>query len=146
MSNLDSWKETFLDKLHTAQEHCANQFEKAIDRVVMPVFQDLATFLRDNGFQVSTPLKEPSRRSFKFELAENAYLLVIFRFTGVGEFELLSETFAPGAEPVMEKSLQRVADVEEAWTEQQFRTGLDRFVNLLGGESTARPEPELAAV
>ena len=130
--DLDGWKQNFLGKLHQAQTACAKQFEDALDIAVTPVFEDMATFLRDNGFTVSTPLNESGRRSYKFELAENAYLLVIFRFTSVGEFELRRETFVPGSDPVLEKDACRIADVNADWTRSQFAAGLDRFVELLG--------------
>ena len=129
---LDGWKQDFLDKLHHAQAACARQFEDALDIAVTPVFEEMATFLRDNSFTVSTPLSESGRRSFKFELAENAYLLAIFRFTSVGEFELRCETFVPGSDPVLEKSVGRITDVNADWARKQFATGLDRFVELLG--------------
>lgn len=83
------------------------------------------------------PLNEPGRRSFKFELAENAYLLMIFRFSGVGEFELRTETFVPGAEPVLQKAVGRLTDLTEEWAGRQFQGGLDSFVGLLGGSEDA---------
>jgi hypothetical protein len=141
-----SWKRSFLEKLHEAQAQCDKQFEEALDRAVVPVFDDLTTFLRDNGFNVSTPLTEPGRRSFKFGLAENAYLLMIFRFACVGEFELRTETFVPGAEPSLEKSVGRIADIDEEWTQRRFEDGLDRFVDLLSEKSAAESSMELTAV
>jgi len=143
---VDSWKESFLEKLHEAQTRCAKQFEEALERAVVPAFDELSPFLRDNGFKVSTPLSEAGRRSFKCELAENAFLLMIFRFSGVGEFELRTETFVPGVEPMLDKSMGRVADVDEDWSQKQFRAGLDRFVDLLSDKTAAKPREELAVV
>lgn len=143
---MDSWKESFLEKLHDAQASCAKQFEEALDRAVAPAFDELTPFLRDNGFTVSTPLSEPGRRSFKCELAENAYVLLIFRFYGVGDFELRSETFVPGAQPVLEKSTGCVADIDEQWSREQLRSGLTRFVDLLADKTVAEPSEELTAV
>lgn len=143
---MDSWRRTFLEKLHQAQAQCAKRFEEALDRAVVPVFDDLSGFLHNNGFQVLTPLREKGRRSFKFELAENAYLLLTFRFSVVGEFELRSETFAPGAEPILERSVGRVADIDPAWAQEQFQAGLDRLVDLLGNETALEPSAEVATV
>lgn len=142
---MDAWKRSFLDKLHTAQAKCVKQFEAALRDHVEPVIDELSGFLRDNGFRVSSPLQEQGRRSFKFELAENAYLLTIYRFTGVGEFELRCELFVPGKEPVLQKSVVRVPDVTEAWAQKQFREGLDSFVALLTGD-VEEPADELVAV
>ena len=143
---VDSWKRCFLEKLHGALSRWAEQFEVALDGAVVPIFERLASFLRDNGFNVSTPLKEVGRRSFKCQLAENAFVLMIFHFSGVGEFELRSETFVPGAEPILEKSVGRLEDLDEAWAQAKFQTTLDRFVDLLAGETAAEPREELAAV
>ncbi len=143
---VDSWKRSFLDKLHEALSRCGRQFEEALDRAVVPAFDELAAFLRDNGFDVSTPLSELGRRSFKCELAENAYVLMIFRFLSVGEFELRTETFVPGAEPTLEKSVGRLDDVDEAWARAQFEAGLDRFIDLLADKADAEPSEALAAV
>ncbi len=143
---MDNWKSSFLEKLHRAQEQCARKFSDAIDQAVAPVFDDLAEFLRDNGFEASTPLKEAGHRSFKMELAENAYVLMIFRFTGVGEFEMRTETFVPGAEPILDKSPCRVVDIDRDWAQRRFQDALDRFVDLLAGQKVASEADQLVAV
>jgi len=143
---VSNWKESFLGKLHEAQSECAKQFEDTLDRVVAPVFEEMSSFLGDNGFKISTPLSESGRRSFKFELAENAYLLMIFRFSGIAEFELRDEVFAPGTEPMLEKSVGRLADIDKEWATSQFQAGLDHFVDLLVGRKAEEPSAELVEV
>ncbi|RMF77221.1 MAG: hypothetical protein D6744_11560 [Planctomycetota bacterium] len=134
---MDRWKESFLKKLSQAQNQCGQRFEDALDQFVEPAFQDIGGFLRDNGFQISKPLSEEGRRSYKFELAENAYQLVIFRFSGIGEFELRTETFVPGADPKLEKSVCNVADIDESWAAGRFQSALDAFVEQLGNSDRA---------
>ena len=141
---MDSWKRSFLDKLHQAQAKRVRQFEDALERFVVPVFDGLSDFLRDNEFKVSMPVNEQCRRSFKCELAENAYLLIILRFSGVDELELRTETFVPASEPILEKSVGRVSDITKDWAQSVFQGGLDRFVHLLSGEKAAEPSAELA--
>ena len=143
---MDSWKSQFLDKLRDAQSQCAKQFETALDTFVAPVFDDLSGFLRDNGFQVSNPLNENGRRSFKAELAENAYVLLIFRFAGVGEFEMRTEIFVPGAEPVLERENGRLADIDSDWAQTSFQGCLDRFVDALATQESETPTAEPALV
>ncbi len=143
---MDSWKDSFLKKLHKVQSRCAQQFEDALDGSVVPVFDELSAFLGDNGFRVSMPLNEPGRRSFKLELAENAYFLVLFRFAGVDEFELRSETFVPGSEPILERCTGRTSDMDRDWGQSLFQVGLDRLVELLGGQGAEEPSPAVAAV
>jgi len=143
---MDQWKGTFLDKLNQAQAHWVKRFEDALDNNFLPVCDDYKTFLADNGFRFSVPLREPGRRSFKFELAENAYVLMIFRSAGVGEFELHVESFVPGSEPVLTKLTTRVTDLVESWSTQQLRAGLDGFVDLLAGSTKSEPVEELVGV
>jgi hypothetical protein len=143
---VDSWKGCFLNKLQEVQSKCAQKFEDVLKSAVVPVYSDLSAFLADNGFEVSTPLTDPGHRSFKFELAENAYLLIIFRFTGVDEFELRTETLAPGSEPVLEKHTGRMSDMRKEWARSLFQAGLDRFVDLLGGQEAESTKEAVATV
>lgn len=139
----DQWKKSFRDKLQQAQSKCATQFEAALEKTVVPVFEEFSGFLRENGFKLSRPLREQGHRSFKFELAENAYLLFIYKFTCVGEFELRTEIFSPGSEPVLKKNPCRVADVNKKWVEQVFEAGLDELVDLLNRAAEEKATPEL---
>jgi hypothetical protein len=132
---MDAWKKQFMDKLGKAQQTCAKRFEDALDQAVKPAFDDLAQFLRDNGFKVSQPLAERGRRSFKFELAENAYLLILVRFGGLGELELRSEAFTPGDKPMMRRFVGGLNEISPAWAEKQFRAALDEFIDLLSGKN-----------
>jgi hypothetical protein len=147
---MDSWKDNFAHKLQSAQSNWNKQFETVLDEQVVPVFEDIASFVRDHGFATSIPLHDDGKRSFKFELAENAYLLMIFRSSGIGEFELRCEAFAPGAEPGLSKSIERLADVNKEWSQQKFQSALDGFVSHLNGKAAgnadAKAEPELATV
>lgn len=142
---MDGWKKHFIDKLGKAQQSCAQRFEDALDEAFNPVFEDLSAFLRDNGFKVTQPLRENGRRSFKFELAENAYLLVLVRFGGLGDFELRSEAFVPGNKPVLRKFVGGLKDLSTPWAEKQFRTALDQFIELLSGTSTPQQSVDESA-
>lgn len=130
---VSDWKKGFLDKLSQAQSQWTRRFEETLESNVSPVFEEMKVFLADNGFHTSNPLRDQGRRSFKFELAENAYLLMIFRSLGVGEFEVRCETFVPGCDPVFRKSVVRVPDVNETWARGQFQSALDNFVDMLAG-------------
>lgn len=144
---MEDWKRSFSDKLREVQNHWIQQFETKLDNHVTPMFDDLSAFVRNHGFNTSIPMHEEGRRSFKFELAENAYLLLIFRSTSIGEFELRTESFTPGHEPLLGKSIERLSDVDDDWTTQRFQQALDAFVEHLGGEKKSAVEDEaLAAV
>jgi hypothetical protein len=138
--HMNNWQSNFLDKLNKVQTQWVRSFESTMDRFIMAAFEDVASFVRDNGFKVSTPLQDDGRRSFKFELSENAYLLMIFRFSGVGEFELRCESFTPGGEPTLSKSMMRLADVDEEWAGKQFQSALDSFLEAMAGSRFQQAE------
>ena len=141
-----SWKKGFLDKLGEAQKQWLRDFDTAMDEHVSPGYDEVREFLSNNGFRVSKPLREEGRRSFKFELAENAYVLVLFRAAGVNEFEIRAETFVPAREPVLSKAMARVKDLNMDWAQEQFQTALDNFVSLLSGDELVPEDQELVAV
>ena len=128
---MDDWRRNFVQKLGKAQSQWVRMFEDALTDHIVPVFDDFGSFVCNHGFRVCTPLREQGRRSFKFELAENAYLLLIFRSVSIGEFEMCSESFVPGREPLLDKSTVRIADVDRKWAERQFRSALDSFIDAL---------------
>jgi len=137
---MNNWQNSFLEKLGKVQTQWMRNFETTMERCVTPAFDDVCAFVRDNGFKVSTPLHDDGRRSYKFELSENAYLLMIFRFSGVGEFEVRCESFTPGGEPLLTKSMMRVAEVDEEWATRQFQTALDAFVEAMTGSKFQKAE------
>lgn len=143
---MDNWQRTFSDKLSKVQTQWVRQFEEAIEAGVAPVYEDLSAFLREQGIRVSTPLLDEGRRSYKFELSENAYLLMIFRYTGVGEFELRTECFVPGGEPVLTRNALRLSDVDDDWTRRQFQAALDAFIDLLSGSKFRKAEEAVLTV
>jgi hypothetical protein len=140
------WKTNFTEKLKDVQGRWLRQFDEVLDNRVTPVFDDVAQFVRNHGFATSVPMKDDGRRSFKFELAENAYLLLIVKAEGVGEFVLSRESFVPGREPLQHEQADRLADVTETWARQQFEEALDEFVDHLSSATADAAEPELEAV
>lgn len=134
---MDQWKQSFLQKLNKAQTQYQQRFEAALEGPVQTALNEIGPFLCDNGFRTSTPLREPGRRSIKFELSENAYTLLLFRFSGVGEYELRTESFAPGQDPQLARSVGRVCDIDRKWALQRFQKSLDQFVDLLNASTSS---------
>ena len=128
---MDNWKQTFLDKLTQAQSQWISRFDEALNTHFVPIFEEYRQFLADNGFRLSVPMREPGRRSFKFELSENAYLLMILRAMGVGELELRCESFVPGCDPAHSRSVGLVSQVTQEWVTERVRGALETFVDLL---------------
>jgi hypothetical protein len=142
---MDQWKQTFAKRLSDVQARWAVQFDDTLDNSVNTVFHELADFLLEYGITAAIPMQEPGRRSFKFELAEDAYLLVIFRSRAVDEFELSRQSFALGSETKLRKSTERLSTVTKELSRREFQAALDAFIELLGGPQVPTEE-ELAAV
>ena len=142
---MEQWKQTFVKKLGDVQARWAAQFDDALDSAVNPVFHELAEFLQQNNFTAAMPMQEAGRRSFKFELAEDAYLLLIFRSRAVGEFEFTRQSFVLGNEPKVRKTTERISSVNEDWARNEFQVALDAFIERLGGAAVPTEE-ELAVV
>ncbi len=128
---MDAWKRSFSEKLAQAQSRWATRLDEALDAAATPVFGELQEFLTNNGITPATPLREKGRRSYKFELAEDAYVLLLFRGRGVGEFELTRETFVLGQRPQVRKTTERLTVLTPEWVQQEFQAALDDFVDLL---------------
>jgi len=145
---MDNWKQTFLDKLTQAQSQWLTRFDEALDTHFVPIFEEYRQFLADNGFRLSMPMREPGRRSFKFELSENAYLLMILRAIGVGELELRCDSFVPGCDPAHSRSVGLVSQVTQEWVTERLRGALETFVELLSQASppnVSEPVEELVS-
>ncbi len=130
---MDAWKQSFVSKLDDARSHWSQHFDNLLESVVAPAFDEFGVFLQNHEFSSSQPMKEPGRRSFKFELSENTYVLLMFRSTGLGSFELRSECFVPGRDSQNDQSDHRVSDLDDGWARGQFQAALDAFVELLSG-------------
>ncbi len=135
------WKQSFTEKLGRVQTQWGARLDEALDQHVQPVFEDLTGFLGRHGFTASVPLHEVGRRSFKFELVEDAYVLLIFKSVGLGEFELSCETFVLGTEPKARRVRERIGRLNADWARQEFESTLNAFVELLSG-APVQPEAE----
>ena len=140
---MDAWKQSFVSKLDDARSHWSQRFDNLLESVVNPAFDEFGEFLQNHEFSSSQPMNEPGRRSFKFELSENTYVLRMFRSTGLGSFEVRSECLVPGHDPQNGKSNYRVSDLDDDWARGQFQAALDVFAELLAGsQEQSREESE----
>ncbi len=129
---MDEWKRSFAKRIGHVRTNWAGRLDEALDATVMPVFKEFIEFLRGNGFDASVPMQDVGHRSLKFELAENAYVLLIFASKALDEFEFSRELFVLGGEPDSETSVERVSSLDRPWVERQFQEALDAFVEVLG--------------
>lgn len=128
---MDEWKRSFAKRIGHVRSNWAGQLDAALDATVMPVFEEFTEFLRENGFDAAVPMQDGGHRSLKFELAENAYVLLIFASKALDEFEFSRELFVLGQEPDSETSVERVSSLDRPWVQGQFQAALDAFVEVL---------------
>lgn len=149
MSDMNTrWQSGFLKRLEDLRGDWVKRFESTIAECMEPAFDELSAFVSKHGFRGSAPLRQSDRRSFKFELAENAYVLVTFRHEGIDDMVAMCEYFVPGSQPGSYETRVACGDVNREWACLQFQDALDAFVSAF---STARRaekplDLELAAV
>jgi hypothetical protein len=137
---MNEWHSAFLRRLESARKQWLQRFEVFASEQIEPVFERYAEFTRQHEFRVSTPDCERGTRLFKFALTENGYVLFTFRMRGLEEVEVCTEVFVPGPEGVEPETDQAsVANVDEAWIELLFQSGLDRFIIAFGAASVGDP-------
>ncbi len=137
MSGNKQWRDGFVHKLDGLRSQWVDDFKHRVGNEVVPAFDEIATFVAEHGFRASSPVAQPDRQSFKFELAENAYVLMTLSHKSIDEVEMRYEYFTPGAAPGdLERSVQ-VQDVNRGWATAWFQEALDALVGNLTGEDKA---------
>lgn len=144
MSDMNSrWQNGFLKRLEELRGDWVKNFEGAISASVEPAFEEVSAFVSKHGFRGVAPLRQSDRRSFKFELAENAYVLVTFRHEGIDDLLATCEYFVPGAQPGCYETRVACADVNREWAVLQFQDALDALVSAFGSARRAEKSLDL---
>ena len=148
MSGSNQWRQTFANRLDGLRSQWVDDFKRRLDSEVEPAFDELAGFVREHGFQTSSPLNQPERRSFKFELNENAFVLLTLSHESMGDVSLRCEYFAPGAQPGDLVHRAPLQDVDRDWATSRFQEALDAFVTAMekGGKVEGSFEQDLISV
>lgn len=147
----NDWQESFLRDLDELRSHWVQKFDEVAARCILPVYEEMADFLGKNGLKCSAPLTNKDRRAFRFEFAENAYLLLTFTHDGIEDLLLKVEYFVPGGDPGDYDVRAPLKDLNEDWARDQMQRAMDAFVrafksssDVAGGDSPA--DLELLAV
>jgi len=144
---MDKWKQGFAEKIEALQDQWRRQFDVLVEETLEPVFSEFDEFVRPWDFQASIPQAQSPVRTFKFTLAEDAYVLVFFRSKGVDTVQCLYEYAIPGqGTSKSRRSDTVVRNVSREWAKDCFQTALDDFVAKLTEAERAREtaEPALA--
>jgi hypothetical protein len=144
---MDEWQRDFASRIGALQEQWAARFTTLIESTAEPVSREFAEFLKPWNFRISAPRAESMLRSFKFELAEDAYVLIFFRGKGIDAVECEYESSVPGTGSAHGERTERPGrEADREWVESCFQRALDDFVAKLAEteNATASPEPALA--
>ena len=99
MSGNNQWRDGFVHKLDGLRSRWVGDFKSRVSSEVVPAFDEISSFVAEHGFRASSPVVQPDRQSFKFEMAENAFVLLTLSHESIGDVLLRCEYFAPGAQP-----------------------------------------------
>lgn len=144
---MDEWRHGFASKIGALQEQWAERFTTLIEGTAEPVFREFADFLKQWNFHISMPRAESTMHSFKFELVEDAYVLIFFRSKGIDAVECEYESSVRGMGATRGERTERAGhEADRKWVEGCFQRALDDFVAKLTEAEHARatPEPALA--
>lgn len=136
MAGKNDWRQSFTRKLEGLRSQWIKNFEEHMRDDVGPAFDEIASFVGEHGFRASSPLVQPDRRSFKFEMTENAYVLMTIRHNSVEEVVVKCEYFAPGADPGEYEVRAGLHEVNRGWAKERFQEALDTFVDALDKRRT----------
>jgi hypothetical protein len=146
-TGMSNWQQSFATKVEALREKCTRTFDNVAAEVVEPTFTKFEEFVSTCDFNVTRPQSQHGLRSFKFALAEDAYVLFQFRPRGVAEVECEYEIFVPSQGRIEAKRLRAsFSGADRDWVRGCFESGLDSFVSLygevtewLGNRDHARP-------
>lgn len=146
MSDMSKWQNSFARSMDNVRVHWVKRFDESVSQRVGPAFEEISAFVSKHGFRPSTPMKQGDRRSYKFELNENAYALLTFRHEGLDDMHMSCEYFVPGGDPGTYETRVSCADVTREWAGAQFQEALDSLVSALSATLSQQKDAELDLV
>ena len=143
---MNQWKEQFTQKFGVVRDASRKRFDQLSVETITPLFEEFRDFTRSLGFQPEAPVSSEGVRSFKFGLAENAYMLLTFRLDGWRHCVATADFFVstgPKPEPINAKV--ELGEANAAWVKARFQEPLDRFTDAFVGSmaGSSEFEPEL---
>jgi hypothetical protein len=146
---MNEWQERFARQMNKIREQSAGRFQKFSDDVLEPVFNDLSEFVAQWDMRATEPQNQNDRRTFKFALTEDAYVLLNFRLHGVEAVECGYECWIPGIgrQPGGHAHMN-LSEADRSWAESFFQACLDHLASQYsekhGSEKKDQAEPALA--
>jgi hypothetical protein len=147
---MNGWEKEFSKKMESLRDQSSKCLDRFMEESLEGAFGAVSAFLSQWNFQASMPQTQPGRRSFKFAMTEDAYVLIFFRLDGLDTLECESEYWIPGHgrnSGYCANISLRNADRE--WGESCFHKALDGFIARFGEaeqSAAAQAQPEPVAV
>jgi len=145
-ATMNTWQERFAQKLDNVREAADDFFQRFCGETLDVVFEEFCDFTSQRGLAGSAPLSKASVRTFKFEMSENAYVLITFRSCDLEHCEVMSELSIPRHEKISPaKNRVEVGDADNSWARRMFEEALDAFADALTASYTklANPSAEM---
>ncbi len=143
---MNTWQERFTQKLDNVREAAEGFFQRFCGETLDVVFDEFCDFTSQRGLAGSAPLAKANVRTFKFEMSENAYVLMTFRSCDLEHCEVISEFSIPHHEKLpTAKNRVEMGDADDAWARRMFEESLDAFADALTTSYTklANPSAEM---
>lgn len=123
---MTEWEKEFTRKMESLHEQSTTCLERFLQEDLQGAYSALSSFVAQWRFQTSTPQAQAGRRSFKFALTEEAYVIVTFRMenldTAVCEWEYGLPAVGRVSGTRCSSSLRKV---DRQWGETCFQKALD---------------------
>ncbi len=130
---MNDWEKEFSRRMESLREQSTDCLERFLQADLQNAFGTFGNFLSQWRFQNSTPQTQPGRRSFKFALTEEAYVLVTFRLEGIDTLECEWEYGIPAVGRVTgARAFCSLRKVDRQWGETCFQKALDGLLAKLG--------------
>jgi hypothetical protein len=143
MADMTQWQQSFVQNLESLRGQWLKDFDRVMNESVAPAFERISGFVGEHGFRVSSPVSQTDRRSYKFEMAENAFLMVFFHHRGINDYMVKTECFVPGREPWDYSESGALNDITLEWATAMFQKGLDTFVTAFSAANNGDVSPDL---
>ncbi len=130
---MNDWEREFSRKMESLRELSTDSLERFMQADLQTAFEGVTNFLSQWKFQTSTPQTQPGRRSFKFALTEDAYVLVTFRLEGIDSLECEWEYGIPVVGRIAGlRCSSSLRKVDRQWGDSCLQKALDGFLTKLG--------------
>ena len=129
---MSGWREEFVERIAVVRQGVLDLFEHFAGETLTPVFDELRSFTADHGLRGSAPVSKADFRTFKFSVAENAYVLITFRPRGLDRIEVFSEftvPHRPKVSPLYDST--ELIEAGRVWAQRSFEQALDRFAEVM---------------